>query len=83
MMADQATTRELLWAIVLAVPFLAFGKAVALLICPVAAFLWWIMVLYFHRRLGGVTGDTLGGMNEVTEIVVLAAVGLVERWIAL
>ncbi len=76
MMTDHATTRELLWAIVLAVPFLAFGQAAGLLICPAVASAWWIMVRYFHRRLGGVTGDTLGAMNEVTEILVLAGMGL-------
>lgn len=28
-------------------------------------------VIYFHRRLGGVTGDTLGAINEVNEAMVL------------
>ena len=30
-----------------------------------------IWVIYFHRRLGGVTGDTLGAINEVNEAMVL------------
>ncbi len=30
-----------------------------------------ICVIYFHRRLGGVTGDILGSINEVNEAMVL------------
>ncbi|MEK7826009.1 MAG: adenosylcobinamide-GDP ribazoletransferase [Nitrospirota bacterium] len=30
-----------------------------------------IWVIYFHRRLGGVTGDILGSINEVNEAMVL------------
>ncbi|MEK7279644.1 MAG: adenosylcobinamide-GDP ribazoletransferase [Nitrospirota bacterium] len=30
-----------------------------------------IWVIYFHRRLGGVTGDILGSINEVNEVMVL------------
>ena len=30
-----------------------------------------IWVVYFHRRLGGVTGDVLGAINEVNEVMAL------------
>lgn len=30
-----------------------------------------IWVIYFHRRLGGVTGDILGSINEVNEVMAL------------
>ena len=37
----------------------------------VAAALTWGLALYFRRRLGGVTGDVFGAVNEVMEVVAL------------
>jgi adenosylcobinamide-GDP ribazoletransferase len=39
------------------------------------AFVW-----YCRRRIGGMTGDTLGALNEGLEIVMLAAYYLLHRW---
>jgi adenosylcobinamide-GDP ribazoletransferase len=46
--------------------------APGLVLFAAAAALVWLGSLYFHRRLGGITGDILGATNEVVEIVVLA-----------
>jgi adenosylcobinamide-GDP ribazoletransferase len=35
--------------------------------------------LYLHRRLGGVTGDTLGAVAELSESSVMVAMALVSR----
>jgi adenosylcobinamide-GDP ribazoletransferase len=37
----------------------------------VAAALTWGLALYFRRRLGGVTGDVFGAVNEVMEVIAL------------
>jgi cobalamin synthase len=34
---------------------------------------------YFHRRLGGVTGDTFGAVGEMSEASVLVALALVQQ----
>ena len=31
----------------------------------------WIAKNYFRRKIGGITGDTIGAVNEITEIFVL------------
>lgn len=43
------------------------------------AFLTSTCKLYFHRRLGGVTGDTFGAVGELSESSVMVAIALVSR----
>ncbi|MCC6446684.1 MAG: adenosylcobinamide-GDP ribazoletransferase [Armatimonadetes bacterium] len=80
MFADLSTRQELAWAGLLVIPFVALGKFPSLIISTAVCLLWWLMVRYFQKRLGGVTGDTLGAMNELTEIFFLAGFGLLSRW---
>jgi adenosylcobinamide-GDP ribazoletransferase len=45
----------------------------------------YVMGKFINLRLGGVTGDTLGATNEITEIVVLFSICILERtglWMA-
>ena len=43
-----------------------------------AFLLTWIMRRYFHRRIGGVTGDTCGAAGEITESLILTIFALIE-----
>ncbi len=36
-----------------------------------AAVVTWGLALYFKQRLGGVTGDVFGAVNEMMEVIVL------------
>lgn len=38
-----------------------------------------IGVIYFRQRIGGVTGDTLGALNEVIELIVLFSIYMMYR----
>ncbi len=44
----------------------------ALPIIGVSAVVTWLASRYFRRQVGGVTGDTLGAVNELLEVLVLA-----------
>lgn len=48
------------------------GGLPGLLSLAVVAALTWLASLYFRQRLGGVTGDVFGAVNEVMELVALA-----------
>ncbi len=30
---------------------------------------WWVLMIYFKRKLGGVTGDCLGATQQLSEVV--------------
>ena len=40
----------------------------------------WLFVGYCRRRIGGMTGDTLGALNELLEILILVAYYPLSRW---
>jgi adenosylcobinamide-GDP ribazoletransferase len=50
---------------------LLISRLSGLLLLAGAAFVIWLLSIYFHKRLGGVTGDVLGAANEVLEILAL------------
>lgn len=60
------------WLTALIVGVLVMGSKGALLLIGATA-LAWIFKLYLKRRLGGVTGDTIGCLGELTELGVLLA----------
>jgi adenosylcobinamide-GDP ribazoletransferase len=56
---------------------LSGGAAIALAVW--VALLSLVSKSYFHRRLGGVTGDTFGALGELSEASVLAFLALGPR----
>ncbi|MFC5449551.1 adenosylcobinamide-GDP ribazoletransferase [Paenibacillus aestuarii] len=54
--------------------------AVALLIAGASVLLGWLIATYISRKLGGLTGDTYGALNELLEgLLLLAVVIMVNR----
>ncbi|MEP6620888.1 MAG: adenosylcobinamide-GDP ribazoletransferase [bacterium] len=78
--ASSVTNGRLLAGTLLAVAIVALampGRVV--LLVPVAALVTALCGSYFRRRIGGITGDTLGGANQLVELatyLVLAATPL-------
>lgn len=70
---DHTTWREAILATVLALAIsFGFGDLAG---CCLVAFSFLVVLLlgwFFRRRLGGLTGDTYGAINEVLEVLVLA-----------
>jgi adenosylcobinamide-GDP ribazoletransferase len=54
----------------LGLAFLIFGPAGLVLLALGGAAVW-LLSRYFHRKLGGITGDVLGAANEVLEVLAL------------
>lgn len=83
--ADKVGRRELLWAsvTVLAAVIAAFGgvglfwQGVAVVLGTMAGIAW--SGRYISRKLGGLTGDTYGAMNEFAEITALVVMLIVFR----
>jgi len=71
-MTTLTTGRTLAWAAVSAVALVAgLGHWPGLQSLAGAALLTWGLAAYFRRRLGGVTGDVCGAVNEITEVAAL------------
>ncbi len=48
--------------------------AKGLFCCIIISLFTWFSRIYFHRRLGGVTGDIIGANSEIAEIISLLAI---------
>lgn len=57
----------------------AIWQLKGLLIFAVAASCTYIVGKFISSKVGGLTGDTLGAVNEIAQIIVLAAVYIIER----
>src|SRR5215212_12002578 len=79
LVARQITFRALLTGsatfllLLLLLPWRAAGMTLAL-----AAFVVFLSGRYFKRRLGGITGDCLGAVNQITEVVLYLSAVLVD-----
>jgi adenosylcobinamide-GDP ribazoletransferase len=80
-MTEGATRARTLGATVsaLALSFLMGGVA-GPLVLGLAALVVWGLSRYFKKRLGGVTGDVYGAVNELLEILVLGSAVLLGAW---
>ena len=70
--AGKVTTREWLFStiVTLAITFFIF-KLKALFLLLIVFLTTLLLIKYFKRRLGGVTGDVFGAINELIEVVSL------------
>lgn len=71
--------REFIPALVLAMPALALDPVTVSIAAGSALAVPVVMHLYLNRKLGGVTGDTLGACVELAETWVLWTILIVER----
>ena len=55
-------------------PLFFIGNQV-LLGLPAVVFVWWVTLVYFKKKLGGVTGDCLGATQQLSEAVFYACLG--------
>jgi len=56
-------------------PLLFIGNQVWMGLLSVAL-VWWLSLVYFKRKLGGVTGDCLGATQQLSEVVFYLGLGL-------
>ena len=56
-------------------PLLFIGNQVWMGLLAVAL-VWWLSLVYFKRKLGGVTGDCLGATQQLSEVVFYLCFGL-------
>ena len=56
-------------------PLLFIGNQVWMVLLAVAL-VWWLSLVYFKRKLGGVTGDCLGATQQLSEVVFYLCLGL-------
>ena len=56
-------------------PLLFIGNQVWMGLLAVVLF-WWLSLVYFKRKLGGVTGDCLGATQQLSEVVFYLCLGL-------
>jgi len=74
--------RHVGWATAfLAVWGILFASWPVLFLIALAAGITWAWVSFCRWRIGGMTGDTLGALNELLEIVTLAAYYPLGRWL--
>jgi len=59
-----------------AVAAFAFGPKRALVLTAATLAIAWLANLCICRKLGGITGDTLGAVNEITELAILLVLGM-------
>jgi len=59
--------------LLLLLPWRAAGMTLA-----VATFVVFLSGLYFKRRLGGITGDCLGAVNQITEVILYLSAVLID-----
>lgn len=79
-MISGAGTVQLLvaWVLALAASWLLLGTNGLIVLFAVMIFTW-LLKAWFQRRLGGITGDVIGCINELNEILALIVFGALLR----
>lgn len=79
-MISGAGTMQLLvaWGVASAASWLLLGTN-GLIVLFVVMIFTWLLKAWFQRRLGGITGDVIGCINELNEILALIVLGALLR----
>lgn len=77
-MVSGAGTVQLLaaWGLTLAASWLLLGTS-GLIVLAVVMVCTWLLKAWFQQRLGGITGDVIGCINELNEILALIVISVV------
>ncbi len=77
-MVSGAGTVQLLaaWGLTLVASWLLLGTSGLIVLFAVMIFTW-LLKAWFQRRLGGITGDVIGCINELNEILALIVISVV------
>lgn len=72
---DGATARQFIIAYAVTLTFLFLLLGVPGVVIGIVSYVFtWLLKGWFHRRLGGITGDVIGCVSELNEIVCLLAI---------
>jgi adenosylcobinamide-GDP ribazoletransferase len=78
--SDSVNPTIFAWATIITVAYvLLFAKAQGLIILAIIALISYLMGKFMHKKIGGITGDTLGALNETIEAIVLLTVCVLAR----
>jgi len=81
--ADKALSYfNLLWGFVaVLIPFVVFGEWKYLLALPLAYLSKVYMSWYFKKHIGGYTGDCLGAIQQISEVMIYLSILLIWKFI--
>lgn len=69
---SHKTGREIFWAsLITFCPGLILFRIEFFYIIGIALTINWLLIIYFKKRIGGLTGDNLGALNEIIEVITL------------
>ena len=78
----QGASKKILFSatIIALIPALLLWRINAALLFAVIAALTYIMGAFVSRKLGGISGDTLGATAEINEVVILLLASFLQEW---